>query len=265
MYKGRKFGWKPSLPDVKKKKYSATREMASRVHFPPMIDMRSVMPPIEDQGQLGTCVAHATCAALEFLELEGIKEGSGPVLFPDKQFDQISRLFLYYNSCAIDGDAGQDNGTTNTSMMKGIAKWGMCRESIWPYDPKMVSKQPPAYTYKEGAQHVVLSSYALNNSVIDQMKQCLVVGFPFLFGSTIYSSFMSDSAAETGIIPLPKPEEDLLGGHDLCCVGYEDARNSFLVRNSWGEGWGEKGYCWMPYRYLTNPDLTGDLWTIRKV
>ena len=260
----RRFGWKPSLPELNRKKYAVHREMGTKLVFPPKLDMRPAMPPIEDQGQLGTCVAHATCAALEYIELQDIKAGKGLIIFPGAKFGEISRLFLYYNSCAIDGDPGQDNGTTITSMMKGIAKWGLCRETLWPYNPLMVGKQPPPKAYKEGVKHVVLSSYAINNMVMDQLKQCLAVGFPFQFGVTIYASFMSDTCAKTGIIPLPLPNEEPLGGHALCCVGYDDSKNSFLVRNSWGPDWGEKGYCWMNYKYLTNPDLSGDFWTIRK-
>lgn len=265
MHNRRKFGWKPSLPDQRKPKYAKHKEMAVRLSFPSTISLQSQMSPVEDQGQLGTCVAHATAAALEFLELMELKAKSGgQEVFPDQTFDPMSRLFLYYNSCAIDGDAGQDNGTTNSSMMQAIAKWGICRESLWPYNPLMVSKPPLPACYKEGAQHLVLQDYSIDNTVIDQLKQCLVQGYPFIFGISVYDSFMSDDVAQSGIVPMPDPSENLQGGHDLCAVGYDDSKSAFLVRNSWGADWGLQGYCWIPYDYLTNADLGSDFKTIRK-
>jgi C1A family cysteine protease len=71
--------------------------------------------------------------------------------------------------------------------------------------------------------------------------------------------------AQTGIVPMPSPQEQLLGGHCVVAVGYDDAQQRFIVRNSWGEGWGKNGYCTMPYAYLTDTDLSSDFWTIRLV
>jgi C1A family cysteine protease len=266
MHNRRKFGWKPSLPDQKKPKYAAHKEMAFRAGpFVSSVDLRSQMSPIEDQGQLGTCEAHATAAELEFLEKMELKAGSGgQEVFPDNQFDPMSRLYLYWNSCAIDGDAGQDNGTTRSSMMKGIEKWGICREKLWPYDPMKVSVPPPAVAYKEGAQHLIVQDYSIDNTVIDQLKMCLMQGYPFIIGISVYDSFMSEEVAQTGMVPMPQPIEELLGGHAMCCVGYDDTKDCFLVRNSWGIDWGIAGYCWIPYGYLTNADLASDFGTIRK-
>lgn len=265
MHNRRKFGWKPSVPDQNKKRYAQHKEMAVRLSFPSSVSLKAMMSPVEDQGQLGTCEAHATAAELEFLELMELKATSGgQEVFPDRKFDPISRLYLYYNSCAIDGDAGQDNGTTRSSMMKAIAKWGICRESLWPYNPMMVSNPPDASCYKEGADHVVVADYALDNTVIDQLKQCLVQGYPFIIGIAVYESFMNEDVAKTGMVPMPAPSENMLGGHAMCCVGYDDSKSAFLVRNSWGSSWGLSGYCWIPYSYLTNPYLGSDFGTIRK-
>jgi len=103
----------------------------------------------------------------------------------------------------------------------------------------------------------------LNN--IQDMKRCLYHGFPFVFGISVYSSFMSDHVASTGIVPMPGPHESLEGGHALTCVGSDDAKMAFLVRNSWGTGWGLEGYCWIPYSYMTNPELASDMYTLRRI
>ena len=97
------------------------------------------------------------------------------------------------------------------------------------------------------------------------MKACLASGYPFVFGFTVYESFESPQVAKTGVAALPGPSEAVVGGHAVLAVGYDDAQHSFLVRNSWGDGWGMKGYFTMPYAYLTQSDLSSDFWTIRLV
>lgn len=261
----RKFGWKPNLPDHREKKYTAHPEMAVRQTFPPLISLQSLMSPIEDQGSLGSCVAHASTGAIEFLELKELKENSGGAeVFPDKTFDPISRLFNYFNARALDGHADQDSGTTISSVIRAMKTWGICRESIWPYLPKMVNKAPDSNAYKEGAQHIVLGDYRLDNTVMDQLKQCLVTGYPIIFGMSVFDSFMSEESARTGLIPMPSRKETMVGGHALCMVGYDDSNHAFIIRNSWGINWGMHGYCYIPYDYLTNKDLATDFWTLRK-
>jgi C1A family cysteine protease len=71
--------------------------------------------------------------------------------------------------------------------------------------------------------------------------------------------------ARAGVVPLPGPREKVLGGHAVLAVGYDDAKQCFIVRNSWGTKWGDKGHCYMPYAYLTDSDLAADFWTITLV
>jgi C1A family cysteine protease len=95
------------------------------------------------------------------------------------------------------------------------------------------------------------------------MKACLASGYPFIFGFTVYDSFESDAVAKTGIVPMPSKTELVLGGHAVMAVGYDDSKKWFIVRNSWGEDWGDKGYFYIPYDYLTNKNLASDFWTIK--
>jgi len=62
---------------------------------------------------------------------------------------------------------------------------------------------------------------------------------------------------------MPGPSEKSVGGHAICCVGYDDATQHFIIRNSWGNQWGLQGYFMMPYAYPTNSNLADDFWTIR--
>jgi C1A family cysteine protease len=100
---------------------------------------------------------------------------------------------------------------------------------------------------------------------LPQLRGCLAEGFPFIFGFTVYESFESDAVASTGVAPMPGPGERVLGGHAVLAVGYDDADQRFLVRNSWGTKWGNGGYFTMPYAYLTERNLSSDFWTLRTV
>ena len=97
------------------------------------------------------------------------------------------------------------------------------------------------------------------------MKGCLASGYPFVLGFTVYQSFESDTVAQTGHAPMPGPNEQTIGGHAVLAVGYDDSQNWFIIRNSWGTGWGMQGYFTLPYDYLTNDNLADDFWTIRLV
>jgi C1A family cysteine protease len=97
------------------------------------------------------------------------------------------------------------------------------------------------------------------------MRGCLAAGYPFVFGFTVYQSFESADVARTGRVELPRPGEGVVGGHAVMAVGYDDLAERFVVRNSWGTGWGKRGYFTMPYAYLTQSSLADDFWTIRAV
>jgi len=101
--------------------------------------------------------------------------------------------------------------------------------------------------------------------VLNQMKGCLASGYPFVFGFTVYESFESQHVVTTGVVSMPAAGEKVLGGHAVVAVGYDDTTQRFIVRNSWGPGWGKGGYFTMPYAYLTDSNLSDDFWTVRLV
>lgn len=97
------------------------------------------------------------------------------------------------------------------------------------------------------------------------MQGCLAEGYPFVFGFSVYESFESEAVAKSGIVPMPASSEKMLGGHCVVAVGYDATKRVFIIRNSWGPGWGMKGYCTMPFEYLLDAHLASDFWTIRAV
>jgi hypothetical protein len=212
------------------------------------VDLRSKFPPVYDQGNLGSCTANALCAAFAYA-------APGYV---------ASRLFLYYNERLLENDISHDAGAYIHDGIKALEKYGVCTEAIWPYITHKYAVKPPPACYTAALSDRVLTAQNIQPT-LTAMRQALFQGYPFVFGIQVYSSFETAAVSANGIVPLPGPNDKLLGGHALVAVGYDDNKKWFIVRNSWGAGWGSRGYGFIPYAYLTNPSLTSDLWYISSV
>jgi C1A family cysteine protease len=246
-----RFGWIPDAPDQRDHMYSAPVETLAQL--PPSVDLRPQCPPVYDQGQLGSCTGNAIAGAIEF---ERMRQRL-PDFMP-------SRLFIYYNERVIEGTVSSDSGAQIRDGIKSVAKQGVCPETEWPYDITKFEVKPPASAFQDALLDRAVSYQRLTHDM-NQMKSCLASGFPFVFGFNVYESFESQEVAQTGHAPMPAPGEQEIGGHAVMAVGYEDSQQWFLVRNSWGQGWGMRGYFTLPYSYLTQPGLASDFWTIRMV
>ena len=243
------YGWQPDLPDHRDYLYGALRRMPAAL--PAMIDLRKSCSPVEDQSDLGSCTANALAGALEYLMIK------------DKiPYIDMSRLFIYYNERVIENSVKTDSGAMIRDGIKSLAKQGACSEKNWPYITSKFAAKPTRACYIEGLNHQILA-YARINS-LDELRACLADGFPVVFGFSVYEGFESPQVAKSGILNMPTSSEKLLGGHAVLAVGYDDAAKRIIVRNSWGTGWGQKGYFTMPYDYVANRNLADDLWTIRR-
>jgi C1A family cysteine protease len=244
------FGWLPDLPDARDHLYAAP--VAALVALPDKVDLRKGLPDPYDQGQLGSCTGNAIAAGVQF---ERRKQKKQPDFVP-------SRLFIYYNERVFEHTVSIDSGAQIRDGIKTVAKQGVCPESKWPYDISKFAEKPTKKAYQEAAKRKV-TSYSRLAQATNQLKGCLASGYPFVFGFTVYESFESPSVAKTGVVPMPKPNEKVLGGHAVLAVGYDNDTQRFIVRNSWGPGWGDKGHFTMPFAYLTDDNLSDDFWTIR--
>ncbi len=236
----------------KSRKYGASGYQSSTL--PPRVDLRKYMTAVEDQSAVNSCTANAIAGAYEYLAKRSLGDAG-----------DISRLFIYYNARQFDGIEG-DSGSTITGSISVLQEMGACTETTWPYDPEQVDAEPDETAYSE-AQYFLLEDAQEIDVDLEMMKHCLAQGYPFAFGLRLYKSF--DRAGMRGKVPMPNPDieggRESHGNHAMLCVGYSDAHQVFIVRNSWGEGWGDNGYCFIPYDYLANPDYCFDCWTIRSV
>lgn len=248
------YGWRPDLPDIRDYLYSKYLGWCGRHRLIKAdIDLRPNCPPVYDQGALGSCTANATGAMFQFVD----HKMSGNSFIP-------SRLFTYYNSRAMIGSISYDSGAYIRDSIKSVNRQGVCPETMWPYVIKDFTKEPTQQCYATALNHQAVTYMRVARS-ISEMQICLMEGYPFVFGFTVYESFQSNVVAETGIVPMPQKGEKVLGGHAVMAVGYNKKKKMMLVRNSWGKNWGLEGYFWMPFDFFTNDNLSDDFWTIRKV
>ena len=235
----------PDAPDRRDFKYIPAAPLAA---LPPKVDLRRLCPTPFDQKNLGSCTANAIAAALMY----DLRKQRRPVI-------RLSRLFIYYNERALEGTIHADAGAQTRDGLKVAAKLGVCSEAFWRYEVGKFRHEPPASAYFDAIKCRVAFYHRLNRD-LPQMKACLASGYPFLTGVTLYESFDSKEVARTGVVNMPARNERSAGGHCVLTVGYDDAKGRFIVLNSWGDNWGQRGYFTLPYEYMLSPKLSGDFW-----
>lgn len=252
-----KSGWTRQAKDDRDYKFKVPLRIAAAL--PLSVDLSSGMGPLLDQGDLGSCGPNSADECITFdQKAEGL-----PV-------DQASRLFIYYNTRALMGPqyVNQDSGVDNRTMLKALNQYGFPAESLEPYDISKFTNKPAASVYSAAKQNAITNYAAITQSEAD-MKGALVARHTFIFGFDVYQSMLSDAVAKTGIVPMPKPGQTPVGGHDVTFVGYDDSTRMYKFRNHWtnsdGSPWGDGGYGYMPYDYAHNGNLSGDFWAINAV
>lgn len=245
----RTYGWKPDVPDHRDNEFVLPRA----VHLPSHVDRIGLGNPIEDQGALGSCTGNATTSAMEIVTSVSAR----------------SRLMAYYNGRALEGTTRQDAGCMIRDVVKGVRRWGVGAEALWPYNIARFRLKPPAKAYIDGdATRSLIGGYQRVFG-IDGVRTVLAQGMPVIFGFSVPDFFESNEVARTGWVRLPKDDDVMLGGHAVLAVGYDEraetgATEPFVwVRNSWGSAWGKDGYFAMPYSWFTDRRrLVDDLWVL---
>jgi C1A family cysteine protease len=286
----RGMGWIPDYPDIRDytKETAEVREIlagrtsrraVARRALPPKVDLREWCSAVEDQGMLGSCTANAGSGVIEYYE----RRAFGKHI-------EASRLFLYKVTRNLMKTKGDTGGFLRTTI-GAMALFGVPPEEFWPYTDNQdgFDREPPAFCYAFAQNYQAIKYYrhdppgSKSADVLARIKGGLAAGHLSMFGFTVYSSI--EQAGKTGRIPFPGPKERIEGGHAIVAVGYDDkmkienrggtgieggmgmgspaTEGAFLIRNSWGEGWGEEGYGWLPYEYVTR-GLAEDFWSVLK-
>jgi len=224
--------------------------------LPTHVDLRPHCPDVYNQLDLGSCTANAIAAAYEY---DQIRQKETGIVTP-------SRLFVYYNERALENSTSEDAGAAIADGVNCVHTIGVCNESPeqWPYDITKFTIKPPQNLYDIAAKHKTGQFKRIAQN-LTQIKTALAQGLCIVFGITVYESFESETVAQTGNVPMPQADQKCLGGHAIVIVGFDDAKKVFIVRNSWGDSWGDKGYCYFPYQYILDPNLSSDFWAIINV
>lgn len=265
------FGWERDIPDIRDLNEDhddissiiskSAKLKAVKKTMPATVDLRSKCSPVENQGSLGACTAHAGVGLMEYYQFNAFK----------KHIDG-SRRFLYKTTRNLLGWTGDDGAYLRTTM-KAMVLFGICPEKYWPYDITKYNEEPSAFCYAFAQSYQAMKYYRLDpagtpvDKILQSVKEKLAAHLPSMFGFTVYNSLSFDPGFPD--IPYPGSNDQVVGGHAVVAVGFDDKRKigketgALLIRNSWGKEWGDKGYGWLPYKYVLS-GLAVDFWSLAK-
>jgi hypothetical protein len=242
-----KYHWVKDKVDTRDHPYQLTNTTQSNI-----VDLRQYCSLIENQGNLGSCTGNAIAGAIELLHKR-----------QNRTLD-ISRLFIYYYERLFIGTVNYDSGAYIRDGIKACYTYGAPTENLWPYNISKFKIKPPSTAMVDASKRKVTSYQRAAD--FDAVMDAVTSGYPVIVGFSVYSSFDTATVARTGVMPYPNTtRERLLGGHAVLIVGYNKNNNTFIVRNSWGTGWGDKGYFYMPFQVIQNTRMSSDFWVIKTV
>ena len=213
----------------------------------PVVDLRTWASPVDDQYDLGSCTANAVVNAYELMVNQQRPELSA----------ELSRLFVYYNVRQLDGTVEQDSGAYVRDGLKAVKTYGICTEALWPYRIDQFTVRPTEECYRDAESRKIVNYQKIKS--VGDILDALNNNRPVVFGITIFDPFLDLNSANAIVVePLTNKELQDQGGHAMCMVGYDLAKELFLAKNSYGDQWGNRGYCWIPFDYMR--EYGYDMW-----
>ena len=249
-----KYHWKRDPVDARDHLYDPALLGAVPPTLPARVDLRNYCSAIENQGNLGSCTGNAIAGLIELLDKKN-----------NKNLD-VSRLFIYYQERLLEGTVNYDAGAYIRDGIKAVNQYGAPLESVWPYIVSRFKTRPSTQAYTDAAKRKA-GAYQKITTRTAGIKTALSQGYPVVIGFDVYASFEGNVNNTTGMMPYPQANEQLLGGHAVAVVGYDNNLNGgrLICRNSWGTSWGDHGYFYMPYQVTDNANMSDDFWIITSV
>jgi len=238
-------GYIPDPEDPRDYKLSSV--LSSEVRRKNYVDYSPEMSEVKDQGEKGACVGFAVAAMVEWQQQqEYLKEiEQGNTYTRDKKHYDLSEQWIYHRAREIDGFSDDSGGTTLRAALKIVNKYGVPPEEGWNYNDHIIGR-PKFWSYSTAKWARSKSYYRIDS--IEEMKDTLVNIGPFVTGVLVFYEFFYPD--NNGYIDYPSNTNNYYGGHAICITGYDDDRQCFKFKNSWGKNWGKDGYGWLPYSYM---------------
>ena len=242
-----------------KRTYDALRDTVDfrdRMYVPTLVEVPPAMPlsrwtrlkiPVLDQGNEGACTGFGLATVANYLlaQIDRV---------PDKS--PVSARMFYEMARRYDEWPGEDyDGSSARGAMKGWHKHGVCASKIWPYDPAKPDMELTQTRAVDAMRRPLGAYYRVNHRDLVAMHSAITEVGVLYATATVHEGWENVNA-RTGAIPYPG---GVLGGHAFAIVGYDT--NGFWVQNSWGPGWGKRGFARVSYDdWLQNGS---DVWVAR--
>lgn len=203
-----------------------------------VVDLRPWASTVEEQGHLGSCTGQAVVGAYELL----INRDHAA------QYTELSRLFVYYNARLLEDVVKEDVGAYIRDAIRGIQRYGVCDEHVWPYRINYFNIAPTKASYQDAKKRNIKNYRRVTG--LPDILDALNSNRPIAFSLLVYSEFDRVEDTADYILRLPAADAEPLGGHAMCLVGYDLKRELVLARNSFGPHWCMDGYCWLTFDYI---------------
>jgi hypothetical protein len=250
------YGWRPDTPDP-----INDRPLGQRAHSTALPDQiwldPTALPLVRDQGDQGACTGFGVTGALMW----SLAAKQGRTV-------QLSPAFAYLQGRLIEGAPTQDTGCEIRSTVKGVAKNGCSLEQYMPYDPKKLPVRAGKRAAASALAHQIkVGYYRCADRSVDDLLQALAANLPVVGGYSWYGSLDGADFEASGVMPIPKKGERLIGGHCSWLCGADVPARMLFWQNSFGPKYaahpktGARGYVLMPFEWVER-GLADDFWAI---